>query len=115
FYLASVFGFVVVLVYLAFSKYGETRIGKPDSEPEFSYYSWISMLLAAGFGIGLVFYGVAEPMSHFLETPYGLTEPGTPEAARLPIQYAMFNWGISQWAGFSIVGLIIGIYQFRKE
>ncbi len=115
FYLASVFGFVVVLVYLAFSKYGETRIGKPDSEPEFSYYSWISMLLAAGFGIGLVFYGVAEPMSHFLETPYGLTEPGTPEAARLAIQYAMFNWGISQWAGFSIVGLIIGIYQFRKE
>lgn len=114
FYLFSIFGIVVVLVYLAFSKYGDVHIGPPDSEPEFSFFSWIAMLLAAGFGIGLVFYGVAEPMTHYLHPPYGMIEGETREAARLAIQYSFFNWGISQWAGFSIVGLIIGIYQFRK-
>lgn len=114
FFLLSVFGFVAVLVYLAFSKYGDTRLGPPDSVPEFSYYSWVSMLLAAGFGIGLVFYGVAEPMSHFLQTPHDMADPGTPEAARLAMRYSFFNWGVSQWAAFSIVGLIIGFFQFRK-
>ena len=115
FYLASVFGFVAVLVYLACSRYGGIRLGAPDSVPEFSYYAWISMLLAAGFGIGLVFYGVAEPMSHYLTPPYAMVEGGTTEAARLSIQYSFFNWGVSQWAAFSIVGLIIGFYQFRKQ
>ncbi|MFC7704716.1 BCCT family transporter [Plastorhodobacter daqingensis] len=114
FFLLSIFGFVAVLVFLAFSKYGDTRLGPPDSVPEFSYYSWVSMLLAAGFGIGLVFYGVAEPMSHYLDPPHAMAEPGTAEAAELAIQYSFFNWGVSQWAAFSIVGLIIGFFQFRK-
>jgi glycine betaine transporter len=114
FFLVSVFGFVVVLLFLAFSKYGDTKLGPPDSEPEFSYYSWVAMLLAAGFGIGLVFYGVAEPMSHFSEPPYGLAEPETVEAARLALQYSFFNWGVSQWSAFCIVGLIMGFFQFRK-
>ncbi len=115
FFLMSVFGFVVVLVYLAFSKYGDTKLGPPDSEPEFSYYSWVAMLLAAGFGIGLVFYGVAEAMSHFVTVPHGLAPPRTPQAAELALQYAFFNWGVSQWAAFSIVGLIIGFFQYRKR
>lgn len=114
FFLMSVFGFVVVLIYLAFSKHGDTRLGPPDSEPEFSYYSWVSMLLAAGFGIGLVFYGVAEAMSHFASPPHGLAEPRSARAAELALQYAFFNWGVSQWAAFSIVGLIIGFFQYRK-
>lgn len=114
FFLMSVFGFVVVLVYLAFSKYGETKLGPPDSVPEFSYYSWIAMLLAAGFGIGLVFYGVAESMMHFVTPPHGLAEPESNRAAELALQYSFFNWGISQWAAFSVVGLIIGFFQFRK-
>ena len=115
FFLISVFGFVVVLVFLAFSKYGDTKLGPPESEPEFSYYSWVAMLLAAGFGIGLVFYGVAEPMSHFSVPPYGLAEPETPEAARLALQYSFFNWGVSQWSAFCVVGLIMGFFQFRKN
>ncbi|GIL05748.1 MAG: glycine/betaine ABC transporter permease [Betaproteobacteria bacterium] len=115
FYLLSVFGFVVVLIYLAFSKYGEIRLGPPDSEPEFSYFSWIAMLLATGFGVGLVFYGVAEPMKHYLNPPYAMLPGGTEEAARLAIQYSFFNWGVHQWAAFAIVGLIIGYYQFRKH
>ncbi|MCT8467156.1 BCCT family transporter [Chromohalobacter canadensis] len=114
FYLFSVFGFVVFLLTLAFSKYGKIRLGPQDSSPSYSFFSWISMLLAAGFGVGLVFYGMAEPMTHFLEPPYGDMEGGTEEAARYAIQYSFFNWGIHQWAAFSVVGLIIAYYQFRK-
>jgi len=114
FYLLSVFGFLVVLLSLAFSKYGSIRLGPQDAEHEFGFFSWISMLLAAGFGVGLVFYGVAEPMSHFAEPPYGDREPGTIAAAVYALQYSFFNWGVHQWAAFSIVGLIIGYYQFRR-
>jgi len=115
FYLLSVFGFVVILVYLGFSKYAGIRLGSADSEPQFSFVSWVSMLLAAGFGVGLVFYGVAEPMLHYLKPPYGALPGSTKESARLAIQYTFFNWGVSQWAAFSIVGLVIAFYQFRRK
>lgn len=103
-----------MLLSLAFSKYGSIRLGPQDAEHEFGFFSWISMLLAAGFGVGLVFYGVAEPMSHFAEPPYGDREPGTIGAALYALQYSFFNWGVHQWAAFAIVGLIIGYYQFRR-
>lgn len=114
FYLISVFGFVVTLVYLAFSKYGDIRIGPPGSRPDYHFFSWVAMLLAAGFGVGLVFYGLAEPMTFFLKPPYEEMEGGSEAAARFAIQYAFFDWGVHQWAAFSIVGLIIGYFQFRK-
>ena len=114
FYLFSIFGFVVFLLGLAFSKYGKIRLGPQDSTPNYSFFSWISMLLAAGFGVGLVFYGMAEPMSHYVKPPYGDVEPESVEAARYAIQYTYFNWGIHQWAAFSVVGLIIAYFQFRK-
>ncbi|WFF42195.1 BCCT family transporter [Salinicola endophyticus] len=114
FYLISVFGFVTFLVVLAFSKYGKIRLGPQDSKPTYGFFSWVSMLLAAGFGVGLVFYGMAEPMTHYLNPPFGDVQGGTPEAARYAIQYSFFNWGIHQWAAFSVVGLIIAYYQFRK-
>jgi choline/carnitine/betaine transport len=72
------------------------------------------MLLAAGFGVGLVFYGMAEPMQHYLKPPFGDMPGETPESARYAIQYAFFNWGVHQWAAFSVVGLIIAYFQFRK-
>ena len=115
FYLLSVFGFVLILVYLAFSKYGEMRIGPPDSTPDYSFFSWVAMLLAAGFGVGLVFYGLAEPMNHYLNPPYDDMAGGSEASARYAMQYAFFNWGVHQWAAFSIVGLIIGYFQFRKN
>ncbi|GAA3907428.1 BCCT family transporter [Halomonas cibimaris] len=114
FYLFSVFGFVVFLLGLAFSKYGKVRLGPQDSTPNYSFFSWVSMLLAAGFGVGLVFYGMAEPMSHYMTPPYGDEAPESVAAARLAIQYTYFNWGIHQWAAFSVVGLIIAYFQFRK-
>ncbi|WP_104205185.1 BCCT family transporter [Billgrantia saliphila] len=114
FYLLSVFGFVICLMFLAFSRYGKIRLGPQDSTPSFSFFSWVSMLLAAGFGVGLVFYGMAEPMLHYVEPPYGDLPAETSEAARYAIQYSYFNWGVHQWAAFSLVGLIIAYFQFRK-
>ena len=114
FYLFSMFGFVVFLLGLAFSKYGKIRLGPQDSSPSYSFFSWVSMLLAAGFGVGLVFYGMAEPMFHYIDPPYGDVEAETTDAARYAIQYSYFNWGIHQWAAFSLVGLIIAYFQFRK-
>ncbi|TDX31441.1 choline/carnitine/betaine transport [Modicisalibacter xianhensis] len=114
FYLFSVFGFVLFLFVLAFSKYGKIKLGPQDSSPSYSFFSWVAMLLAAGFGVGLVFYGMAEPMTHYLHPPYGDVEPETAAAARYAIQYSFFNWGVHQWAAFSMVGLIIAYFQFRK-
>ncbi|MBR2512446.1 MAG: BCCT family transporter [Halomonas sp.] len=114
FYLFSVFGFVIFLFGLALSKYGKVRLGPQDSTPNYTFFSWISMLLAAGFGVGLVFYGMAEPMSHYISPPYGDMPAETEAAARYAIQYSYFNWGIHQWAAFAVVGLIIAYFQFRK-
>ncbi|KHE71903.1 BCCT family transporter [Halobacillus sp. BBL2006] len=115
FYLISVFGFVIFLIALALSKYGKIKIGPPDSEPEYPFFTWIGMLFSAGFGAGLVFWGVAEPMSHFFTTPFSGLEAQTEEAARVAMGYAFFHWGINQWSVFAIVGLLIAYLQFRKD
>lgn len=115
FYLLAVFLFVVFLLYLALGRYGKIRLGPQDSAPDFSFFSWVNMLLSAGFGVGLVFYGMAEPMLHYLEPPHGLAESRSPEASELAFQYSFFHWGLNQWAAFALVGLIIAFFQFRKE
>ncbi|MCT4798307.1 BCCT family transporter, partial [Exiguobacterium profundum] len=115
FYLLSVFLFVLFLVFLAFSKYGKIRLGKDDDRPQYPFFTWIGMLFSAGFGVGLVFWGVAEPMSHFFTPPYADTEALTVEGARLAMAYSFFHWGVSQWSVFAIVGLIIAYFQFRRN
>ncbi|WP_202080237.1 glycine betaine uptake BCCT transporter [Caldalkalibacillus salinus] len=115
FYLISVFVFVLFCLVLAVSKYGRVRLGRDEDRPEYPFFTWIGMLFSAGFGIGLVFWGVAEPMSHFFTPPQEAIDPLTDEAARLAMRYSFFHWGLSQWSVFTIVGLIIGYSQFRKE
>ncbi|MYL59464.1 BCCT family transporter [Virgibacillus halodenitrificans] len=115
FYLLAVFIFIIFLVGLAFSKYGKVRLGPVNSRPEYSFFTWIGMLFSAGFGAGLVFWGVAEPMSHFFETPFPSIEAQTEEAARVAMGYAFFHWGVSQWSVFAVVGLVIAYLQFKKE
>ena len=115
FYLLAIFVFIVFLLFLAFGRYGKTRLGPQDSTPDYSFFSWISMLLSAGFGVGLVFYGMAEPMQHYLTPPHALAEAATPAAAELAMRYSFFHWGINQWAAFALVGLIIAFFQFRKD
>lgn len=115
FYLLSVLFFVLFCIVLAFTKYGKVRLGSDDSRPEYSFFTWIGMLFSAGFGVGLVFWGVAEPMSHFFTPPRVTVEPLTDVAARTAMQYSFFHWGVSQWSVFTIVGLAIGYFQFRKK
>ncbi|WP_028608536.1 BCCT family transporter [Paenibacillus harenae] len=115
FYLFAVFIIIIFLVGLAISKYGAIRLGGENERPEFSFFSWIGMLFSAGFGAGLVFWGVAEPMSHFFSTPFVRVEAQTEEAARIAMGYSFFHWGVSQWSVFAIVGLVVGFLQFRKQ
>lgn len=115
FYLLSVFAIIVFLIALALSKFGRVRLGGEDSKPEFPRFTWIGMLFSAGFGSGLVFWGVAEPMSHFFSTPFAGVDPESSSAARIAMGYSFFHWGISQWSVFAIVGLVIAFLQFRKK
>ena len=104
FYLWVVLGLVLLALVLAFSRYGDMKLGADDDEPEFSNGAWFSMLFAAGMGIGLVYFGVAEPLSHFASPPPGVAAR-TPEAANAAMRYAFFHWGLHPWAIYGIVGL----------
>lgn len=115
FYLLSVFIIIIFLIWVAASKYGNIRLGGDKQKPEFSFFTWIGMLFSAGLGVGLVFWGVAEPMSHFFTTPFAGVEAGTADAARIAMGYSFFHWGISQWSVFALVGLVIAFLQFRKK
>lgn len=106
--------FVLFSGYLALSRYGNIRLGPDDSLPEFSTFSWVSMMFATGMGIGLMFYGVAEPLYHLNGPPLGLAEPGTPEAAQLAMEYTFFHWGFHPWSMYAVIGLAIGYFAYRK-
>ncbi len=112
-YLWVVLGLVLLAGLLAFSRYGSLKLGAEDEEPEFSLGAWFAMLFAAGMGIGLVFWGVAEPISHFGAPPPGIAA-GTPEAANAAMRYSFFHWGLHPWAVYSIVALAIAFFQFRR-
>lgn len=114
FYLLSVLAIVLFCFGLAVSKYGRIKLGRDDEKPKYSYFAWIGMLFSTGFGAGLVFWGIAEPMSHFANSPTGM-EGYSPEAGRQAMQYSFFNWGVHQWSVFTIVGLALAYFQFRKR
>lgn len=112
-YLWTVLGLVVMAIALAVSRYGELKLGGEDDEPEFSVGAWFAMLFAAGMGIGLVFWGVAEPLSHYGAPPPGVAAR-TPEAANAALRYSFFHWGLHPWAVYSVVALAIAFFQFRR-
>ncbi len=101
-----------VAIFLAFSRYGSVRIGPAGSEPEFSTPAWIAMLFAAGMGVGLLFFGAAEPLTHFSV----LGEfTSAPDAASLALFVTYLNWGVHAWAIYGIVALVIGYFAFRRN
>jgi glycine betaine transporter len=112
-YLWVVLGLVLFAAFVAFSRYGNLKLGGEDEEPEFSAGSWFAMLFAAGMGIGLVFWGVAEPVSHYVIAPPGIRS-GTPEAANAAMRYVFFHWGLHPWAVYGIVALAIAFFQYRR-
>ncbi len=107
-------GFVLFSGYLALTRYGNIKLGPDDSEPEFSTFSWVSMMFATGMGIGLMFWGVAEPLTHLNAPPLGEGEPGSSESAEMAMQYAFFHWGFHPWAMYAVIGLSIGYFAYRK-
>lgn len=113
-YLLVVFITLSFLLYLAFGRLGSLRIGGEDAEPEFSNASWMAMLFAAGMGIGLVFWGAAEPVSHFITPPEGLP-PQSMEAARAAMRYVFFHWGLHPWAIYALIGLAMAWFQFNRN
>lgn len=112
FYMVVVALFFVFIVYLALSRYGNLKLGPDDSKPDYSYLSWIAMLFSAGVGIGLMFFGVSEPITHFISPPIG--EGGTVEAAQNAMLITYFHWGLQAWAVYIVVGLALAYFAFRK-
>jgi len=112
-YVLSVVFFIGFCLWLASSKYGKIRLGDDASRPEFSNTSWFAMLFSAGMGIGLVFFGVAEPMSHFNSPP--VAEAGSVAAARAALPLTYLHWGLHAWAIYALMALGIGYFAFRKK
>ncbi len=111
FIMLEVSGLLFVSIYLAFSRFGEIRLGQGATEPEFSTPVWIAMLFAAGMGVGLLFYGTAEPLTHFeVLRQYN----NDPEAASYAMFVTYLNWGFHAWAIYGIVALVIAYFAYRK-
>ncbi|MFF8837079.1 BCCT family transporter [Streptomyces sp. NPDC015130] len=107
--------FLVLCVVIALSRFGRIRLGADDSEPEFTNLAWIAMMFSAGMGIGLMFYGVGEPLQHFLNPPPASGIPaGTGAAARTAMEYSFFHWTLTPWAIYGIAGLALAYAGFRK-
>ena len=107
--------FVIFAIWIAASRYGRIPLGDDGEAPEFSTVSWIAMMFSAGMGIGLIFYGVTEPVSHLVTPPPG-TEGGTDtQAVRTAMATAMFHWSVHPWAIYAVLGLALAYSVFRKR
>nr|WP_321160328.1 BCCT family transporter [Marinomonas sp. KJ51-3] len=116
FFMISVNAIVLFCIAIAASPLGKIRLGGDSSKAEFSTFSWYCMLFASGVGIGLLFWGVAEPVAYYTDwygTPLNV-EARTPEAKNLALSSALFHWGIHGWATFGIVGLALAFFSYNK-
>ena len=113
FYVMTVALILLCVAFLGLSRYGDIKLGPDHAEPSFSFGSWFAMLFSAGMGIGLMFFGVAEPVMHFLSPPLG--GPGTIEAAREAMKLTFFHWGLHAWAIYAIVALILAFFGYRHN
>jgi choline/glycine/proline betaine transport protein len=111
FYTLAVTGFLGFLIIVATSRFGDIRLGPDEAEPEFSFVSWTAMLFAAGMGIGLMYFGVGEPMQHYLQPP--TASPQTALAAREAMLTTFFHWGFHAWAIYGVMGLALAYFAFR--
>lgn len=113
FYVLTVAIILLAVVFLGFSKYGDVRLGPDHATPDYPILTWLSMLFAAGMGIGLMFFGVAEPLMHFMSPP--TQTPNTVEAVREAMKTTFFHWGFHAWAIYAVVALILAYFSFRHR
>ncbi|KMJ47091.1 choline BCCT transporter BetT [Xenorhabdus khoisanae] len=111
FYILAVALILLSVTYLGLSRYGNIKLGPDHAEPDFSYFSWFAMLFSAGMGIGLMFFGVAEPVMHYLSPPVGT--PESIAAAKQAMKLTFFHWGLHAWAIYAIVALILAFFSYR--
>src|SRR5690606_1878039 len=112
-YVWSVTIFVLFLLFLMVSKFGDIKLGRNDSSPDYSFFSWISMLFAAGMGIGLMYFSVSEPMQHYTNEIFA--KNSYVNAAKNAQLYTFFHWGIHAWAIYGLVGLALSYFAYRYK
>jgi choline/carnitine/betaine transport len=105
--------FVVFVLWLALGKFGNIPLGKDGEKPEFRTVSWVAMMFAAGMGIGLMFYGVAEPLYHYISPPPGTVDGRTPEAIQTAMATSIFHWTLHPWAMYAVVGIAMAYGSYR--
>jgi len=113
FYVLVIALIAVMVLVLSVSRYGDIKLGPDHAEPDYGFLSWFSMLFAAGVGVGLLFYGVAEPVLHFLSPPVG--EGGTEAAAAGGIQLTYLHWGFNAWATYAAVAMVLAYFAYRHN
>lgn len=111
FYMLSVAFFLIFIVGIAFTDWGHIKLGPDHADPQYSFPAWFAMLFSAGYGIALLFFGVAEPVLHYASPPTGAGE--TVDAAKQAMQIAFFHWGFHIWAIYGLVALVLGYFAFR--
>ncbi|MFB6264123.1 MAG: BCCT family transporter [Bradymonadaceae bacterium] len=116
FYELAMAFFLGFVIWLLFSRHADIRLGAPGETPKYNYVTWISMLFSAGIGIGLLFFGVAEPLYHFTHPPHqhGF-QPGSVHAAQHAIAVTFFHWGLHGWSLYVIVGLSLAYFGYRRD
>ncbi len=114
-YILGVTGFLVFLVWIAFSRFGNVRLGSSDDRPEFGNFAWFGMLFAAGIGTILMFWGVAEPISHYANPPLNNTEPLSTEAANQAMAFSLYHFGFHTWAIFCLPALAFAYFAYRRD
>lgn len=107
--------FLLLSIYTAFSRFGRIKLGHDDDKPDYSFFSWFSMLFGAGIGIGILFWSIAEPIFHFQNNPF-ITEgqANSVEAAQIAMRVSIFHWGLHGWALFAITGMALAYFAYRK-
>ena len=113
FYVLTVAFIFFFVIFLGLSRYGDIRLGPDHATPDYSMLTWLSMLFAAGMGIGLMFFGVAEPLMHYLSPP--TAETGTVEAVQEAMKMTFFHWGLHAWAIYAIVALVLAYFSYRHN
>ncbi|SDY78225.1 glycine betaine transporter [Evansella caseinilytica] len=115
FYLLAATGFLTFALILIVSPIGRIKLGADEDEPEYTYLTWFSFLFTAGMGIGLVFWGVAEPINHLHYPPTAEMIENNQRAAAIALRYSFFHWGLHPWAIYSVVALALAYFKFRKN
>lgn len=113
YYVLVIGAFLVFVIWLGASRFGRMRLGPQDSEPEYRYLTWFAMLFTAGMGIGIVFWAVAEPLSHLAEPP--TEDAGTAAAETEAMRFTFFHWGVHAWAIYIVVGLSLAYFAYRHK